>query len=125
MLLLVTLCVCIWLQMESDRQRLSVEYRTYQEEKERQVRLLTAEISMQREQCSTQTNKLLAKNTELEYKLTSKSPEPFFLVIFCDVVLNAALECDKREVIQSLEGELASVSQSLVQSREETNTHLK
>jgi hypothetical protein len=56
-------------KVESERQRVSVEYRAYQEGQENKVKLLSAEISMQQEHHSTQMEKLQEMRSKLEHKL--------------------------------------------------------
>lgn len=51
---------------------MSVEYQAYQEDGERKVKLLTADVAMQHEQHKTQVEQLKAKYSKLEYKLTGE-----------------------------------------------------
>lgn len=48
---------------------MSVEYRIYQEDREHKVKLLNAEIAMQKEHHTTQMEKLQAKNSKLEHRI--------------------------------------------------------
>lgn len=56
---------------------MSAEYQAYKEDKERQVKLLTAEVAMQREHYSTQTEQLLSKNSKLEHGLIGEPGTAF------------------------------------------------
>ena len=49
-----------------------MEYQVYVEDKERQLKLLAAEVAMQKEQCTTKLDEQLQKNSRLEHKLLGK-----------------------------------------------------
>lgn len=66
------------MQLESEKQKLSSEYRKYREEKEKKVERISTELSMQQEHCSTQTKQLLAENTRLKQRLSGESLRIFW-----------------------------------------------
>lgn len=60
----------------------SVEYQSYQEDREKKVKLLVAELSLQQEKHATQLNQhashmeeVLAKNSNLQHRLSGESLE--------------------------------------------------
>ena len=59
-------------QAESESHKLRMEYQVYVEDKERQLKLLAAEVAMQKEQCTTKLDEQLQKNSRLEHKLLGK-----------------------------------------------------
>lgn len=69
-----------FIQLESEKQRISSEYQSYREDKDRKVDIISAELSMQQEHCSTQTKQLMAENARLKQELNGEFLlEPRFL----------------------------------------------
>lgn len=58
--------------METEKEKLRVEYKLYQEDKEKRLKLMTAEVAMQRQQCNAQLEELQTRNSKLEHKLLSE-----------------------------------------------------
>lgn len=52
-----------------------MEYQAYQEDQDRKVKLLNAELSRQQEQHATEMEELLANNSKLEHKLARELAE--------------------------------------------------